>query len=102
MTGANTTATTATTTRTTATTGNAEQFAGLLIAALGYAARGWHVFPLRFGSKKPATPGHPADRCDGSDPRCQDGHTGWEARATTDPERITRAWSTHPYGIGIA
>ena len=91
-----------TTARTTPRTADAGQFGRLLPAALAYAARGWHVFPLRFGTKKPATPNHPVDRCDHTDPRCQDGHTGWEARATTDPERITRAWSTHPYGIGVA
>lgn len=76
--------------------------ADLLDAALAYAARGWHVFPIRPGSKKPATPNHPAHLCDRTDLRCVDGHTGWEARATTDPARITRAWTTRPYGIGIA
>lgn len=76
--------------------------ADLQAAALSYAQRGWHVFPLRPGSKKPAVPNHPAHRCDGNDPRCTSGHTGWEQRATTDPNRITRAWDRHPYGIGIA
>lgn len=74
----------------------------LLTAALDYAARGWHVFPIRPRSKKPATPDHPAHLCDGTDLRCHDGHTGWEQRATTDPERITRAWTQRSYGIGIA
>ena len=74
----------------------------LLTAALGYAERGWHVFPLRPRSKRPAVPNHPAHGCDGTDPRCAGGHTGWEARATTDPDRITRAWTMRPYGIGIA
>lgn len=74
-----------------------------LAAALAYAERGWHVFPLRPGSKKPAVPTHPADRCDGTDPRCRDGHTGWEQRATSCPDRIIRAWTSAPgYGIGIA
>lgn len=71
-------------------------------AALDYAARGWHVFPLLPGSKRPACPGHPAARCDRSDPFCRHGHQGWEERATTSELRITRAWSRHPFGIGIA
>ena len=74
----------------------------LLAAALDYAARGWHVFPTRPGTKQPATPNHPAHLCDHTDPRCHDGHTGWEQRATTDPDRITRAWTRRRYGIGIA
>ncbi|MEL7208326.1 MAG: bifunctional DNA primase/polymerase [Actinomycetota bacterium] len=76
--------------------------AQLLRSALRYAKRGWHVFPLRPGDKRPATPNHPAHLCDHSDPRCTDGHTGWEQRATTNPDRITRAWTRRPYGIGIA
>lgn len=74
----------------------------LLTAALGHAARGWHVFPLRPDDKRPAFPDHAADDCTGRDPRCQAGHVGWEARATTDPDRIRRAWSARPYGIGLA
>ncbi|SBT52896.1 bifunctional DNA primase/polymerase [Micromonospora narathiwatensis] len=74
----------------------------LLTAALGHAARGWHVFPLRPDDKRPAFPDHPADDCTGRDPRCRAGHVGWEARATTDPDRIRRAWSARPYGIGVA
>jgi hypothetical protein len=73
-----------------------------LAAALGYAARGWHVFPLQPGSKRPACPGHRATDCDRTDPFCRSGHIGWEGRATTNPARITRAWSSRPYGIGIA
>jgi hypothetical protein len=30
------------------------------------------------------------------------GHAGWEQRATTDPNRIRRAWSTGPFNVGIA
>ena len=72
-------------------------------AALAYANSGWPVFPLRPGTKRPATPDHTAENCDGSDPRCAwHGHVGWEARATTDPGRIVRAWDQRPFGIGIA
>ncbi|WP_038841384.1 bifunctional DNA primase/polymerase [Salinispora arenicola] len=70
--------------------------------ALAAAARGWHVFPLRANDKRPAFPDHTADACTGRDPRCRAGHTGWEARATTDPDRIRRGWSKTPYGVGIA
>lgn len=55
----------------------------LLTAALSAASRGWHVFPLRPGDKRPAI-----DR--------------WEQRATTDPDRIRQCWTAGPYGIGIA
>ena len=74
----------------------------LRTAALLYASRGWHVFPLLPGTKRPACPGHPAARCDRSDPWCRRGHQGWEERATTNDARIMRAWSSTPYGIGIA
>ena len=77
----------------------------LLAAALGYAARGWHVFPLRPDDKRPAFPNRcTAEHCDLVDPRCKAAgrHVGWEQRATTDPDRIRRAWSLRPYGIGIA
>lgn len=70
-------------------------------AAVAAARRGWAVFPCRPGDKRPATPGHAAADCDGTDPRCRGGHTGWEARATTDTDRIRRGW-TKPYNIGIA
>jgi len=76
--------------------------AALAAAALDAAARGWHVFPLRPGDKRPAYPDHTADRCTGTDPRCRAGHQGWEPRATTDPARITRAWTAAAYNIGIA
>lgn len=75
----------------------------LLAAALDYATvKRWPVFPLRPGTKLPATPTHTADACDQRDPRCREGHAGWEARATCETDRVTRAWTRKPYGIGIA
>lgn len=74
----------------------------LLDGALAYAEAGWPVFPLRPGTKRPAAPNHNTETCDGSDRRCIDGHIGWEPRATTDTDRITRAWRHRPYGIAIA
>ncbi|WP_405101474.1 bifunctional DNA primase/polymerase [Micromonospora sp. NBC_01412] len=85
----------------------------LLAAALAHAERGWHVFPLRPDArtgdedeaKRPAFPSRcTAERCDRTDRRCRavGRHVGWEERATTDPQRIRRAWSTRPYGVGIA
>ncbi|AVZ74307.1 DNA primase [Streptomyces lunaelactis] len=52
-------------------------------AAQDAAARGWHVFPLIPGDKRPAI-------------------RNWETRATTAPERIARCWAHAPYNIGIA
>ncbi|WP_435610439.1 bifunctional DNA primase/polymerase [Streptomyces sp. C10-9-1] len=72
---------------------------GTLQAALDAAARGWAVFPLRPGTKRPAL--HGETRC----PRtgaCAGRHVKWENRATTDPERITRAWTQAPFNIGLA
>jgi hypothetical protein len=76
----------------------------LLPAALDAAERGWHVFPLRPNDKRPAFPDHTAERCTGRDPRCHNAgsHVGWQARSTTDPVRIRRAWTTAPYNVGIA
>jgi hypothetical protein len=54
-----------------------------LTAALDAASRGWHVFPLIPGAKRPAV-------------------RDWETRATTDRERITRCWTHAPYNVGIA
>ncbi|MFP8885019.1 bifunctional DNA primase/polymerase [Streptomyces mangrovi] len=71
----------------------------LLSAALDAAERGWHVFPLRPGGKRPAL--HGQARC----PRtgeCAAGHRKWEQRATTDPDRIHAAWSAGPFNVGIA
>ncbi|WP_435607177.1 bifunctional DNA primase/polymerase [Streptomyces ardesiacus] len=68
-------------------------------AALDAAERGWHVFPLRPGTKRPAL--HGERTCTRTGP-CADGHLKWEQRATTDPDRIRATWSTAPYNVGIA
>ncbi|WP_217143366.1 bifunctional DNA primase/polymerase [Streptomyces sp. AC627_RSS907] len=73
--------------------------ANLMRAALAAAARGWHVFPLRPGTKRPALHGETA--CPGTGP-CAGGHRKWEDRATTDPDRIRAAWSRAPFNVGIA
>jgi hypothetical protein len=52
--------------------------------AFHFAARGWHVFPITPGAKKPPV----IDR--------------WEARASTDPDQIHRWWRDIPHTIGIA
>ncbi|MET8534739.1 bifunctional DNA primase/polymerase [Streptomyces sp. NPDC005065] len=73
--------------------------AAQLRAALGAAARGWPVFPLRPGDKRPAL--HSESRC----PRigeCVNGHQVPEQRASTDPDRIRAAWATGRFNVGIA
>lgn len=52
--------------------------------ALHLATRGWHVFPIAPGAKKPPV----IDR--------------WETRASIDPKQINRWWQQTPYTIGIA
>ncbi|MDJ1138502.1 bifunctional DNA primase/polymerase [Streptomyces iconiensis] len=71
----------------------------LLNAALAAAERGWPVFPLRPGGKRPA--GHSQDRCPHSG-RCANGHLTPEQRATTDAELIRAAWTARPYNVGLA
>jgi hypothetical protein len=65
------------------TTHDADPRDELLAAALDHAACGWSVFPLRPGDKRPAV-------------------RDWETRATTEPDRIERAWAAGPFNIGIA
>ncbi|MFD3562472.1 bifunctional DNA primase/polymerase [Streptomyces sp. NPDC058686] len=71
----------------------------LLNAALKAAERGWAVFPLRPGDKRPAL--HGESRCPGTG-SCTAGHVKWEQRATTDPDRIRRAWSAGAFNVGLA
>ncbi|GAA3498981.1 bifunctional DNA primase/polymerase [Streptomyces prasinosporus] len=78
---------------------NQDPHSALLCAALDAAARGWHVFPLRPGTKRPAL--HGEKTCTRTGP-CADGHLKWEQRATTDQARIRAAWSRAPFNVGIA
>jgi len=71
----------------------------LLDAALTAAARGWYVFPLRPGTKRPAL--HGETSCTGTG-LCANGHLKWEQRATTDPDRIQTTWTRAPFNVGIA
>ncbi|MCA1229941.1 bifunctional DNA primase/polymerase [Saccharopolyspora sp. 6M] len=67
--------------------------------ALLFAERGWAVFPLLVGGKRPAL--HGLKDC----PRagvCAGGHRTPEQRATIDPGVIERCWSRAPFNIGIA
>ncbi|MER5298956.1 bifunctional DNA primase/polymerase [Streptomyces lasiicapitis] len=73
--------------------------AHLLAAALAAAARGWHVHPLRPGGKGSALHGERACTRIGE---CAGGHRKWEQRATTDPDRIRRAWAADAFNVGIA
>ncbi|MFI7009888.1 bifunctional DNA primase/polymerase [Streptomyces sp. NPDC050145] len=71
----------------------------LLSAALTAAARGWHVFPLRLGTKRPALHGEASCPRTGA---CSGGHLKWEQRATTDPDLIRATWSEGMFNVGIA
>jgi len=69
----------------------------LLEAALGYAARGWPVFPCNPANKQPLLA---ADK--GEDGKPVRG-TGGVKKATTDPEQITAWWKRWPHAlIGLA
>lgn len=72
----------------------------LLDAALAIAGRGWPVFPIRPGQKRPPAL-HSAARCPGTG-ACAGGHLGWEQRASTDPDRIRAAWTRGRFNIGLA
>jgi hypothetical protein len=52
--------------------------------ALHFAARGWHVFPITPGAKKPPV------------------IYRWETRASTDPDQIHHWWQHTAYSVGIA
>ncbi|MFI8314540.1 bifunctional DNA primase/polymerase [Streptomyces microflavus] len=71
----------------------------LLCAALQAAERDWHVFPLRPRDKRPALHGETSCPATGD---CTSGHRKWEQRATTDPDRIRKAWSTGAFNVGLA
>lgn len=71
----------------------------LLSAALAAAGRGWFVFPLRPGQKRPALHGADACRLTGD---CRHGHLKWEERASTDPGRIEICWTSAMANIGVA
>lgn len=55
----------------------------MLAAALEYAARGWHVFPIWPNRKVPALRGD------------------WQQHSTVDPAIIRRWWTHRAYNIGI-
>lgn len=55
---------------------------GMVDHALAWAARGFPVFPLREGGKKPII-------------------EGWQEKATTDPETIRKVWTGRDYNIGV-
>ncbi|MFD5014605.1 bifunctional DNA primase/polymerase [Streptomyces chartreusis] len=71
----------------------------MLRAALDAAERGWYVFPLRPGDKRPALHGEAACTHTGE---CASGHQKWEQRATRDTDRVHTAWWHMPYNVGIA
>ncbi|WP_034488072.1 bifunctional DNA primase/polymerase [Actinomadura oligospora] len=53
--------------------------------ALAHASRGWRIFPLRPGDKRPVR-----------------GFTDWEQHATDHPARIRAFWGRGPFNIAIA
>ena len=62
----------------------------MLQAALNAAARGGTFSRSAPAPSDPPGPTTTSSTATGTDPRCRDGHTGWEPRATTDPGRIPR------------
>ncbi|MFF0062665.1 bifunctional DNA primase/polymerase [Streptomyces sp. NPDC005279] len=76
-----------------------ELVTALLGAAQSAAVRGWPVFPLRPGEKRPALHG------EASCPRtgvCAAGHRKWEQRATTNLDVLRQAWARKPFNVAIA
>jgi hypothetical protein len=67
--------------------------------ALAAVDRGWFVFPLARGGKRPAL--HGTENCPGTG-ACAGGHVGWERRATRDREVIRGCWNTGGFNIGVA
>lgn len=69
-------------------------------AAIAATQRGWHIFPLRAGSKHPAL--HGADRCT-QQGDCRDGHRTPEQRAvSTLTEQDRNAWRGKGWNVAIA
>jgi hypothetical protein len=72
----------------------------LVTAAVAATERGWHVFPLRAGSKHPAL--HGAQRCTRQGD-CRDGHRTPEQRAIAVlADRDRNLWRTKGWNVAIA
>ena len=70
----------------------------LLCAALGLAARGWHVIPLHTPTGKGCSCAQGDCESIGKHPRIGN----WPEEAATDPETITKWWTRWPQAnIGI-
>ncbi|WP_299791688.1 bifunctional DNA primase/polymerase [uncultured Marivita sp.] len=71
----------------------------MLDSALGYASRGWHVFPMHGVSNGQCTCGKPNCHSPAKHPI----FAGWQEIATSDPAAITHWWHQRPWAnIGIA
>ena len=71
----------------------------LLEAALYYAGRGWHVFPVHRADSGRCSCGRPCGKSAGKHPRTRHGHKD----ASTDPRQILAWWAKWPdANIGIA
>lgn len=71
----------------------------ILIAALGYAKRGWRVFPILALTSD----GCECGRSDCDRPGKHPAIKGWNTKATTDAKQIAAWWIEHPNrGVGIA
>jgi Bifunctional DNA primase/polymerase, N-terminal len=67
--------------------------------ALYLAAMGWHLFPLKPGTKHPT--GHTDAKCPRTGP-CAEAHQTPEMRATTDVAVLRDAWEHAAWNIGLA